>query len=109
MRSINLERAGWASHAVEAFAAQTGAELWQEAIGDLLCDIGHLCDAKGLDFKAIAATSIGVWSVEQEEPEGVSPPYPVSIIISGRKRPTRAWRQSATRSKRARKGRGGAR
>lgn len=90
MSTMNLRRARWAGHAVEAFAQQTGAELWPEAISDLLCDIGHLCDAKGLNFRAITASAIGVWAVEQEEPEGVSAPYPVSIVISRREEATTA-------------------
>ena len=30
--SMNLQRAGWASDAVQAFADVTGAELWADAI-----------------------------------------------------------------------------
>ncbi len=81
MTCMNLKRAGWAAQAVKVFAKTTGAQLWPEAIADLLCDLGHLCDRQGLDFNAVAARAIGIWRIEQEEPEGVSAPYPVSITI----------------------------
>jgi len=111
MTCMNLKRAGWAAAAVAAFAEETGAELWREAICDLLCDLGHLCDAKGFDFKAVVAGAIGTWRIEQDEPKGVSRPYPVTItvgvpedagIVSARKHPTR-------RKRPPRKGGGGVR
>ena len=80
--SMNLQRAGWASDAVQAFADVTGAELWADAISDLICNLGHLSDSKGLDFKAIAAKAVGTWRIEQDDPEGVSNPCPVTITIT---------------------------
>jgi hypothetical protein len=81
-RPINHKRAGWAARAVKSFSASTGSELWSEAIGDLLCDLGHLCDSRQLDFVAIAEHAIGTWQIERVEPDGVSLPPAVSIRVS---------------------------
>lgn len=53
---INNDRAKWALEAVAAFQRATGlsdADGLDTAIGDLLGDLQHLCDQKGLDFEAL--------------------------------------------------------
>lgn len=76
---MNADRASWVRSAVEHFAAETGAELYAEAIGDLICDIGHLCDRQDIDFLDLAAKSIGVWRIEQTDPVGVATAPVVTI------------------------------
>lgn len=37
----------------------------ETSIADLLADLGHFCDAAGLDFTALAQTGINHWAAEQ--------------------------------------------
>lgn len=77
---MNASRALWARLALEAFAEETGAELIEQALGDLIADLGHLCDEQGLDFLHLAARGIATWKIEQEDPEGLSAP-PETLIV----------------------------
>ena len=55
---INMDRARWAAIALDAFAKATGQDLRVEAddvIGDLLCDLQHLCVIRGFDYEMLAA------------------------------------------------------
>lgn len=49
---MNKDRASWALAAVETFRAETGmdSEDLDTVVGDLLADLAHLCDERGLDF-----------------------------------------------------------
>lgn len=47
----NEERASWAKAAVQVFMEQTGVE-YEDALGDLLCDLMHLSDREPFDFDA---------------------------------------------------------
>jgi hypothetical protein len=82
---MNLSRADWARKAVEAFGSSTGADLYEEAIGDLLCDLGHLCDQEGLDFVTLVRGAVANWKIEQTDPDGLQNPPRVEIIIHGKK------------------------
>ena len=81
---MNQSRAGWARKAVEAFGSITGADLYEEAIGDLICDVGHLCDQEGLDFLALLGGAVANWKIEQTDPDGLQNPPGVEIIIHGK-------------------------
>lgn len=55
----NYDRAEWAHEALRWFAGQTGQIRSGDfehdlptVIGDLLCDLCHLCDREGIDFDA---------------------------------------------------------
>lgn len=80
LHPINESRALWARLALDAFAEETGAELIAQALGDLIADLGHLCDREELDFLTLAADAIATWKIEQTEPDGVSQP-PETLII----------------------------
>lgn len=52
----NTRRAGFALAALKAFAKRVGgfkSEPTEQQIGDLLCDLHHLCDALGIDFASV--------------------------------------------------------
>src|SRR5688500_18947635 len=66
---MNDSRAEWAREVVEAFGSITGADLYEDAAGDLICDIGHLCDEEGLDFVAMVRKAVAYWSIEQADPD----------------------------------------
>ena len=61
----NEDRAGWALKALRAFAAETGSELGREALHDLLCDLGHYADQKGMNFQAEIERAAEVWAEEK--------------------------------------------
>lgn len=80
--TINVSRAAWAREAVEAFGSITGADLYEEAACDLICDIGHLCDQEGFDFVALLRKAVGYWKIEQSDPDGIEDPPDVEIEIA---------------------------
>lgn len=55
--ATNKDRAGWAQVAADAFASETRMDKANEdmetVLTDLLCDIMHLCNQKGIDFKQV--------------------------------------------------------
>lgn len=62
----NETRAGWALEALRTFGVQTGvhAESPVTALGDLLCNFRHLCDALGIDYDH--ANLLGAYHYEGE-------------------------------------------
>ena len=68
----NSDRAEWAENALSVFCEDTGLDQEierQEAVSDLLCNLGHYCDLHDLDFLALASRAIGVWDAEKREEE----------------------------------------
>ncbi len=47
----NSDRAAWAEKALLAFCCQTGTD-YEDALGDLLCDLVHWADKNKFDFDA---------------------------------------------------------
>lgn len=70
----NGDRARWAGHALKSFSRETGSEMGQEALYDLLCDLGHYADQHGLDFKDQMRRAAETWADEKaEEQQGAHP------------------------------------
>lgn len=69
--STNEERAQWADNAIQLFARETGldgaGEEDETKLKDLLADIRHWCDQKGLDYEQINDHSFGVHAEELAE------------------------------------------
>ena len=63
----NEDRAAWALKALRAFADVTGSELGREALHDLLCDLGHYADGRGLDFQEEVERAAATWAAEKAE------------------------------------------
>ena len=59
MSPTNAERAGWARTAIGAFAFETNmrGEDLDTKIGDLLCNLIHLCDEEDLNFDDLVANA----------------------------------------------------
>ena len=58
----NSDRAEWAKNALAVFCDETGLDLEfenQEAVGDLMTNLGHYCDRYGLDFLSIVSGAVG--------------------------------------------------
>lgn len=62
---INAQRASWAAAALMTFAGLTGSDIGPEALHDLLCDLGHWADAKGIDFAEAIERAAATWSDEK--------------------------------------------
>jgi hypothetical protein len=60
---LNHKRAQWAKTAVQAFIAQTGVD-YEDALGDLLCDLMHLSDREPFDFEAALDRARGHYAAE---------------------------------------------
>lgn len=72
----NDDRAEWAEHALSVFCEVTGLDLEVErddAVSDLLCNLGHYCDRHDLNFLALASRAIGVWDAEKREEKNGEP------------------------------------
>jgi hypothetical protein len=78
---MNLKRALWATTALNAFETETGTDTPEDTISDLICDIGHFCDAKGLDFLQLVVVAVGNWKLEQDDPESMGTPPDVEIRV----------------------------
>ena len=81
MPPTNLERATIARVTLDAFMAQTGDDGIENAITDLVSDIGHLCDAKKLDFVRLMEKAIGDWKLEQTDANSCHPCRCVRIEV----------------------------
>ena len=86
----NDYRAEWAGKVLLQFSRFTGLdpkEEKQEAVGDLIANIGHYCDRNGFDFLELAAAAISLWDVEKREeengePDAMYPPKAVRIELT---------------------------
>jgi hypothetical protein len=83
----NFDRATWAANAIERFRHDTGNLSDEEAVHDLICDLGHYCRLYDLDFLRLVANGISTWCAEIDDPDGfrLDPGPDVSIVIPGRK------------------------
>lgn len=69
---MNAKRAAWAGVALASFCAVTGQNAEEEAaeaMTDLICDLLHLANAKGLNPSAIASKAIGHYEHEVLYPD----------------------------------------
>lgn len=64
MGKLNENRAHWAGLALKAFEAQTGTE-GEASVSDLVANLGHLCDERGIDFNQ--CVDLGVANHEEEK------------------------------------------
>jgi hypothetical protein len=73
----NEDRAHWALEAAQTYAGLTrsdghrvseaGTDYAEEVIGDLLCDLRHLCKRLGVDYELLDNRADINFSAEEEE------------------------------------------
>ncbi len=80
---LNHKRAICAEKAVAVFSEIVNADDTRQAIQDLICDIGHLCDREGLDFQQVVVIAVGWWHAERIDPNGLHPEPYVTLSIDG--------------------------
>lgn len=66
---MNPKRAGWAATALVAFAGATGSDL-EDAVADLIADLGHFCDRHGLKMADEIARGREMYGYETQEEGG---------------------------------------
>lgn len=59
------DRVRVAKQALHAYYIATGVDDDDEAIHDLIADLGHYADRHGIDFVDGAARAIGCWALER--------------------------------------------
>ena len=82
----NADRAEFAARALLAFCEEVGLDEAVErndAVSDLICNLGHFCDRHGLDFLSIASGAIGIWDAERTEEKNGEPNalYPERRVV----------------------------
>lgn len=79
--SSNMQRAFRAQSCLEHFSCLTGETDLHDGVTDLIANLGHYCQATGLDFLDCVRTGVGHWHVEQVDPEfpGFLPDVTVTI------------------------------
>lgn len=61
----NQDRMLWAEAALGAFTEQNGGNAIEDCyVSDLIADLGHYCDAHGIDFLTAVERGIGHWKAE---------------------------------------------
>lgn len=83
----NADRALWAAEALNVFCQVTGLDPvveHEEAVGDLITNLGHYCDEHGLEFLELVAAAVGLWDAEKRElasgePNAMYPTHSVKI------------------------------
>jgi hypothetical protein len=75
----------WTAEALTLFQRRSGTSD-EYAIADLICDLGHLAEARGLHFLDEVSRGVGHWYAEQHahEADPLGPDAAVEIIIKPR-------------------------
>lgn len=79
-KPLNEEHAEKARKAIAACEFDPHQDL-ASSVKDLLVDLGHLCDAEGLDFIERLKKAINSWAVERIDPMSVADGPSVEIVI----------------------------
>jgi hypothetical protein len=62
---VRAEQAECGVLAASDARGESGQEVCEDAIRDLLSDLGHLCDREGLDFVKLVETAKKDWRIER--------------------------------------------
>lgn len=68
MGAMNVKRAEWAQTALDAFVGHCATDP-EDQLADLLCDLMHLADQKGIDFDAEFDRALRLFVGEKEDDE----------------------------------------
>ncbi len=80
MHKLNEEHAATARKAIAACNFDPHQDL-ATSVKELLADLGHLCDAEGLDFAERVKKAINAWAVERIDPTSVADGPAVEITF----------------------------
>lgn len=79
--TTNRKRAAWAEACLDLFADATGSNLPDEAISDLIANLGHYAQREKLDFLKLVARAIGHWHLEQSDEDSIDVLPTVTILV----------------------------
>lgn len=79
--SANLQRAACAESCLDHYRELAGALSDEEAVTDLVADIGHFCVENDLTYLYLLARGISHWRLEMTDPDGMALPE-VTIHIN---------------------------
>jgi len=65
---MNDKRSGWAGEAIRVFMECTGTDK-EDAVADLVADLGHWCDRNGFKFNHELARGVSMYEEEIEQIE----------------------------------------
>jgi uncharacterized protein (UPF0212 family) len=77
------DRVRAAKQALHAYCIATGADDDDEAIHDLIADLGHYADRHDIDFVDCAARAIGCWALERRKERDCTEAIPRVVIHIG--------------------------
>lgn len=75
----------WAADTIAYYQQHCGSAD-EHAIADLICELGHLADARGLDFLDEVRRGVHHWAAERETGKGVALAKDIDVRISIRRR-----------------------
>lgn len=79
--TTNRKRALWAEACVDFYADIAGSHLPEEAISDLIANLGHYAQREQFDFLYLVARAIGDWHLEQTDEHSIDVRPTVTILI----------------------------
>ena len=82
MADFHDHRARRSGIALAAYSAETGSDMPDDAITDVIADLGHYADHHALDFPLLLRRAIGHWLAEKSDPEGLDHPE-IAILADG--------------------------
>lgn len=71
---FRLKRAAWVAECLDTFVTLTSCDPGEDAVSDLISDLGHYCDRHDLDFPMLLRRAIGHWLAEQDDPDSLTCP-----------------------------------
>ena len=80
--TTNAKRAHWANCCIRLYDIMSRAGRGEDAIVDLLANLGHHAQTLKFDYLKLVATAIGHWHVEQTDPESIDTLPLVTITIN---------------------------
>lgn len=84
----NCENARCCEPVIKTFANQRGpasANGVNNTIADLICCLGHYCEAHRLDFIMIVQRGVGAWRAEMEGPDELGTAFTAKLSITPRR------------------------
>ena len=78
-----LRRARNARLALEAFQNVAGIDNDEEALSDLIADLGHFADRHGIEFIECCSRAIAAWAEERQGTKATATTPSVVIQIGG--------------------------
>lgn len=85
--SDNLTRAQWAERCIQLFVDITGVDTLEDAVGDLIANLGHYARLQGIDYIDRVKCGLGHLYVEQIDENSLDPLPTITIIINHHRKP----------------------